>query len=60
MCGTSEVGVDRKSVFLIKFHWVKGILGGNAKDCREFRFGEEGLAVVYPCWIRGDNSKLYF
>ena len=46
--GTSDVGLNGKSIgFYIKLHLVKGILGGNAEDSGEIRFGEEGITVVY-------------
>ena len=50
--GISEVGVNVKSVgFYLNFHFVEGIVGRNAKDSGDIRFGDEGLTVVY----RGDN-----
>ena len=34
-------------VFSFKLHLTKGIVGGNAVDFGEVRFGGEGTAVVY-------------
>ena len=52
MSGTYEFRMDRKrNSFYLRLHLVKGIVGRNAEDYGEVRFGEEGLEVVY----HGDN-----
>ena len=46
--GNSKVGVNRNIIgFYLKLNLVNVVVGGNAEDCGEIHFGEEGIAVVY-------------
>ena len=52
MSVTYDVGLDGESIgFYIELNLVKGIIGGNAEDSDEIRFGIEVIVVVY----RGDT-----